>query len=631
MAGVNPRGRTRASRLVLVDLVLVAFGVLASFFLRLNLEQFFLDYLPAFFWMLLIALLVKPLVYQRMGLYERVWAYASLQEMKLIVRSVTIASAIVGALTLGLYYLDVFAPMALSLPVFDWLVSLAAVGGLRFSLRLLAENRATIEQASGAKLRKVLVVGAGDAGALVVRELLKNPRLGLAPLGYLDDDAEKVGQLIHGVPVLGTLADLAEQARAQRADEIVMAIPSAPGIVLRRVADAARQAGLPFRTMPGIYELIGGSVSVNRLREVDITDLLRRQPTQIDRKSVGDSLKGKRVLVTGAGGSIASELSRQIARWEPAQLVLLGHGENSIFEILVELSEDFPSLDLQPVIADIRDAERMLAVVAEHEPDVIFHAAAHKHVPLMEANVQEAVTNNMQGTRNVVRAAAEAGVPRLVMISTDKAVHPASVMGATKRIAEWIVLDAAQQTGHAYSIVRFGNVLGSRGSVVPLFKQQIARGGPITVTHPEMERYFMTIPEAVHLVLQAAAFEGRGQVYMLEMGKAVRIVDLATDLIRLSGLEPSEIEIEFSGLRPGEKLSEQLWEAGADYKDTKHPDIKQVAEPDALMGADLTAAVEKLGDLARGRDAKALYAELNSILPGAHLGETLPPDFRAVA
>ncbi len=624
----NNRSRFRASKLVLADLLLTALAVLASFFLRLNLEQFFLDYLPAFFWMLLIALLVKPVVYRRMGLYERVWAYASMQEMKLIIKAVTVAAGVVGALTLALYWLGVFTPFAISLPVFDWLVSLAAIGGLRFGLRLLAENRAVIEQTSGAKLRRVLVVGAGDAGALVVRELLKNPRLGLAPVGYLDDDADKSGQRIHDVPVLGTLADLAEQVRAQRAEEVVMAIPSAPGRVLRKVADLSRAAGVPFRTMPGIYELIGGKVTVNRLREVDITDLLRRQPTQIDRKSVGDSLQGKRVLVTGAGGSIASELCRQIARWSPAQLTLVGHGENSIFEILAELSDDFPGLDIQPIIADIRDAHRMRTAFAASKPDVVFHAAAHKHVPLMEVNVIEAVSNNIQGTRNVVQAAAEAGVPRLIMISTDKAVRPASVMGATKRVAEWIVLDAAAKQDKAYSIVRFGNVLGSRGSVVPLFKQQIARGGPLTVTHPDMERYFMTIPEAVHLVLQASAFAGKGLVYMLEMGEPVKIVDLATDLIRLSGLEPSDVQIEFSGLRPGEKLSEQLWDKGAEYKETPHPDIRQVIEPDALSGAPLSAAVDKL---LGAKDSATVFTEFNAILPGAHIGQAQPPDFKSIS
>ena len=621
----------RGNKLFLADLVLIVFSVLASFILRLNLEQFFLDYLPAFFWMLLLALLVKPWIYRRFGLYQRVWSYASMEEMKLIIRAVSAASAIVAAVIYPLYFLRIFSPFALSLPVFDWLVSLAAVGGLRFGLRLLAENRKELEQASGLGLRKVLVAGAGDAGALVVREMQKNPRLGLVPIGYLDDDPEKRGQRIHGVPVLGSLDDLAGLAAAQHADEVVMAIPSAPGSVLRRVTESSRQAGLPFRTMPGIYELIGGKVSFNRLREVDITDLLRRKPSQIDRQSVGNSLRGKHILVTGAGGSIASELCRQVARWEPSQLVLLGHGENSIFETLIELSSSFPELDVHPVIADIRDQPRIAAIVEEYKPDVIFHTAAHKHVPLMEANIPEAITNNILGTKNVISAADGAGVPRLIMISTDKAVQPSSIMGATKRIAEWLVLDTAASSRQAYSVVRFGNVLGSRGSVVPLFKQQIAMGGPVTITHPEMERYFMTIPEAVHLVLQASAFEECGQVYMLEMGDPVRILDLAHDLIRLSGLEPQEdISIEFSGLRPGEKLSEQLREAGADYETTAHADIHRVIEPERLSGEELQDAVSKLGALAEFSDSKGIIKLLKQLLPGAGLGEVPPPDFKAI-
>lgn len=622
----------RGNKLFFADLVLIGLGVLFSFILRLNLEQLLLDYLPAFFWMLIIALLIKPLVYRRFGLYQRVWAYASIAEMRLIIWAVSVASALLAVVIYTLYYFHVFAPMALSLPVFDWLISLGAVGGLRFGLRLLAENRATIERAAGIKTRKALIIGAGDAGALVVRELQKNPQLALVPVGYLDDDAEKQGQHIHGVAVVGTLTDLQKQAQLLKADEVIMAIPSAPGAVLRRVAEASRQADLPFRTMPGIYELIGGKVSVNRLREVDITDLLRRQPTQIDRKSVGSSLRGKCVLVTGAGGSIASELCRQVARWSPEQLVLLGHGENSIFEIFVELNSDYPELDQQPVIADIRDLNRLSAVFEQFRPDIIFHTAAHKHVPLMEANVPEAVTNNVLGTKNIVAAAEQWKIPRLIMISTDKAVQPSSVYGATKRIAEWIVLDAGKNGTKSYSVVRFGNVLGSRGSVVPLFKQQIAAGGPVMVTHPEMERYFMTIPEAVHLVLQASAFAEQGKLYMLEMGKPVRILDLANDLIRLSGLEPGEdIQIEFSGLRPGEKLSEQLWEQGAEYKNTSHPDIRQVIEPDQLAGDRLKTAVVKLTELAKKSNDHEIINLLNELLPGSEIGSAPPPDFTSVA
>jgi FlaA1/EpsC-like NDP-sugar epimerase len=621
----------RGNKLFYADLALIVLGVLGTFILRLNIEQFFLDYLPAFFWMLLVSLLVKPLVYRRFGLYQRVWTYASVNEMKLIIRAVSFASALVAVIVLLLYRFAVFAPMAQSLVLIDWLVSILAVGGLRFGLRQLADNKQTIEQVSSSGLRQAIIVGAGDAGALVVRELQKNPQLGLSPIAYLDDDIEKKGQRIHGVPVVGKLAALAEQAQLLHADEIIMAIPSAPGNVLRLVSEQSRSAGVPFRTMPGIYELIGGKVSVNRLREVDITDLLRREPTKIDRQRVANGLRGKRILVTGAGGSIASELSRQIARWEPKQLILLGHGENSIFEILLELHGDNPDLDIRPVIADIREAKRIEQILKTWKPDVIFHAAAHKHVPLMELNVPEAITNNILGTHNVVVAAEKVGVPHLIMISTDKAVQPASVMGATKRFAEWIVLDAAKRSKVAFSVVRFGNVLGSRGSVVPLFKQQISQGGPVTVTHPEMERYFMTIPEAVHLVLQASTLDGNGQVFMLDMGQPVRILDLAKDLIRLSGLRPDEdIQIEFSGLRPGERLSEQLWEAGADYLSTEHPDIRRVVEPDQLAGRELQTTVKKLVALAEKGDSKAILKLLKDVLPGSQIGTAPPPDMTSI-
>ena len=504
---MSMRDLLKGPKLFYADLILIVVGVVGSFALRLNLEQLILDYIPALAIMLVTALIVKSLLYRRMGLYQRLWAYASIEEMRLIVRTVTIASALVAAIVLGLHLLGVFARLPRSVFIIDWLASLAFVGGLRFGLRLLTESETGGGQPAATGSRKVLIVGAGSAGALVVRELQKNKRSGITPVAFVDDDAEKQGHKVHDIEIVGKLDQLAEIARQRQASEVIFAIPSASGHVLRRVAERCREANLAFRTMPGIYELIGGAVSVNRLREVDITDLLRRQPATIDRERVGASLRDKIVMITGAGGSIASELCRQVARWEPAALILLGHGENSIFEILLELASDFPDLDIHPYIADIRNDVRLKRIIQRHKPQVLFHAAAHKHVPLMEINAAEAVTNNILGTQHVVDAAIEAGVGRVVMISTDKAVRPTSVMGASKRVAEWLVLDAAGGKDQVFSVVRFGNVLGSRGSVVPLFKKQIEMGGPVTITHPDMERYFMTIPEAVHLVLQAATFD----------------------------------------------------------------------------------------------------------------------------
>uniref|UniRef100_UPI002ACEC9D0 polysaccharide biosynthesis protein n=1 Tax=Anaerolinea sp. TaxID=1872519 RepID=UPI002ACEC9D0 len=542
---------------------------------------------------------------------------------------------LLAATMIALTSFRLFVGFPRSVLIIDFFLSVFAAGGLRFTLRLLAESRINQAIQEGAGLRqpqKVLIVGAGDAGALVVRELQKNPQLNLIPIGFLDDNPAKQRQQIYGVPVVGTLSDLEKVIDQTRAQQVIIAIPSAAGRVVRLVADACRAKGVPFRTMPGIYELLGGTVSVSRLREVDITDLLRRNPVQIDESLVGATLSGKVVLITGAGGSIGRELCRQVARWGPSELILLGHGENSIFEALMELRENFPSLLFRPVIADVRDYGRIRNVFLRHRPEIVFHAAAHKHVPLMELNVEEAVTNNVLGTMNVVSAALESGVERLVMVSTDKAIRPANIMGATKRLAEMIVLDAARRSGRSYSVVRFGNVLGSRGSVVPLFKRQIARGGPVTVTHPEMRRYFMTIPEAVHLVLQASAMGEGGETFVLNMGEQIRILDLAEDLIRLSGLEPGkDIEIVFTGIRPGEKLSEDLWDEGVPIEKTEHPEIFRVnSETPELSGEELRSLVEQVLRLAQEGDTHTLINLLDETIPGAAIRSTPPTEFTSI-
>jgi FlaA1/EpsC-like NDP-sugar epimerase len=373
--------------------------------------------------------------------------------------------------------------------------------------------------------------------------------------------------------------------------------------------------------------LIGGKVSVNRLREVNINDLLRRAPARIDDRHIGSTLGGKRVLVTGAGGSIGSEICRQVARWGPSALILLGHGENSVFETLLEMEESFPALPMYPVIADIRDQDRIEAIFASLQPQVVFHAAAHKHVPLMEVNVEEAITNNVLGTRNIVETSLTYDIERLVMISTDKAIRPSSVYGATKRLAELLVLDAARRSERSFSVVRFGNVLGSRGSVVPRFQRQIEAGGPVTITHPDMRRYFMTIPEAVHLVLQAGSMGKGGEVFVLRMGEQVRILDLAEDLIRLSGLEPGkDIEILFTGIRPGEKLSEELWDSWATYEPTDHPDIVLLADEDIISDEKLYQTVDELIHLAREGYPSEIVTRLDRLIPGASVRATPPPD-----
>jgi FlaA1/EpsC-like NDP-sugar epimerase len=626
---VRPRFQIRNRFILVGDLILIVTSVLASFALRLDLGVAFLDYLPSAWVMLGLALAIKPVVYYLFGLYRRYWVYASIRELRLIAAATTTASVVVALFVLlqrSLGGLQAGFPRAVL--GIDWLLSLFSVGGLRLTVRLLAESGQVSQKGNGVhRAREVVVVGAGDAGALVVREMQRNPQLSMKPVAFVDDDPEKQKKDIHGVRVAGALADLEKVLRRYYVPEVVIAIPTAPGSVVRTVIEICRRNGVAFRTMPGMYELIGGQVSVSRLRQVDISDLLRREPAHIDDEAVGRTVSGKRVLVTGAGGSIGLELCRQVLRWGPAQLGLLGHGENSIFEALLDLKQEFPEIEPVPIIADIRDIERIQEVFSNFRPEVVFHAAAHKHVPLMEINVEEAATNNVLGTKSVVDAALASEVERFVHISTDKAVQPTSVYGATKRISELIVQDAALRSGLPFVSVRFGNVLGSRGSMVPLFQRQIARGGPVTITHPDMERFFMTIPEAVHLVLQAAGMGQGGELFVLRMGEQVRVLDLAEDLIRLSGLEPrKDIEIVFTGVRPGEKLSEALWDEGIEYEETPHPDIVTVMEGGLLEGQPLQATIDELVQLAVEGDAQAIIGLLSERVPGNRLGEAPPPD-----
>ena len=630
------RAPLRNWALLLGDLFLISVAVLGSFALRFEFSSLFYYYLPQAWRMIILAMIIKPVIYYLFGLYRRLWAYASIRELMLVVTAVTAASMMLSiAVTIMTYYQlqqENYIGFPRSVLVIDWMLSMILVGGLRFSSRLIAETRSTAsEEPSDNLSRRVLIVGAGDAGALVAREIQKNPQLNLELVCFLDDDKAKQKQQIHGIPVAGTLDDLPRVITRRRIHEVVIAIPTASGDVVRKVANYCHEKNVTFRTMPGMYELIGGKVSVKRLREVNINDLLRRIPAKIDDRRIGSALGGKRILVTGAGGSIGSELCRQIARWGPSALVILGHGENSIFETLLELEEIYPSLPIHPVIADIRDQDRIDNAFASLQPEVVFHAAAHKHVPLMEVNVEEAITNNVLGTRNIVEVAQTYGVERLVMISTDKAIRPTSVYGATKRLAELLVLDAAHISKRPFSVVRFGNVLGSRGSVVPRFQRQIEAGGPVRITHPDMERYFMTIPEAVHLVLQASTLGNGGEVFVLRMGDQVRILTLAEDLIRLSGLDPGkDVEILFTGIRPGEKLSEELWDRWATYEPTQHPDIVQLAKEDILGDQALNQAVEELIHLAREGYPTEIVKRLDRIIPGASVRSTPPPDLTSI-
>jgi len=627
---MNPSRPHIRNRFVFIgDIALIIISVLGSFALRLDVGEL-PYYFPSVVLMSAVALAIKIPVYYFFGLYRRLWIYASTGELRLITVAVTAASVLTsGVMAILIVTGNVYRGMPRSALGIDWLLSLVLIGGSRFALRILAEQSMT-SRTSG-KSKRAIIIGAGDAGALVVRELQKSSQLNLTPVGFLDDNPAKQKHAIYGVTVIGTVSDLPTSIDLHHVDEVIIAIPSAPGRLVRMVNDVCRVKGVVSRTMPGIYELIGGKVNVSRLREVDITDLLRREPVRVNDEAVGATLEGRRVLVTGAGGSIGRELCRQIARRNPAELVLLGHGENSIFEILLELQQDYPNLLLSPVIADIRNSERLTQIFKQHQPQVVFHAAAHKHVPLMEANVVEAITNNVLGTRNAVQAALDHNIERFVLISTDKAVRPSSIYGATKRLAEMIVLDTARKTQRAFTVVRFGNVLGSRGSIIPIFKQQIANGGPVTVTHPDMYRFFMTIPEAVYLVLQAASMENGGETFVLNMGEPVRILDLAEDLIRLSGFEPQrDIEISYTGIRPGEKLTEELWDQGTPLAKTLHPDIFRLENDASLPSLNLNQAIDFLSRLSHSAEAEAIINQLDELIPGSSIREASHLDITSI-
>jgi FlaA1/EpsC-like NDP-sugar epimerase len=602
------------------DLILTALSATLGFAIRLDFPLF-PSYLSICIPFVLMAMAIKIPIYYLFGLYRRYWRYASVQEMLSIFAATTVASIILSMLVLGLFlpmaWFDRFPRSAL---IIDWLLSLFFIGGSRFSVRFLGEYGILAggngRAAQNGKPRRVLIVGAGEAGAMIVRETRNNPEIRLEPVGYVDDNRAKVGMRIRDLPVLGTRDSIPRLVKELEVDEVLIAMPTAPGLAIREIKEICESVPVAFKTIPGMYELLDGRVKVSQIRDVQIEDLLRRDPVRIQANDAF-YLRNKVILVSGAGGSIGSELCRQTAHRQPRHIVLLGHGEHSIYRIHQELQKQFPQLKLTPAIADVRDRARIQRIVQTHRPQVIFHAAAHKHVPLMELNIEEAVTNNVLGACNIVEIAEELDVERLVMISTDKAVDPVNIMGATKRIAELIVQDAARRSGQNFVAVRFGNVLGSRGSVVPLFKRQIAAGGPVTVTHPDMERYFMTVPEAVYLVLQAAAQGVGGELFILDMGEPVRIVDLARDLITLSGLQPDrDIEIRFTGTRPGEKVQERLFLEGEDYETTQHEKIFVFKGALPLEGEELCHAVQGLTRLAKqGSSAAEIWTAVKSIVP----------------
>jgi len=553
---------------VAADALLVALAYYLAFRLR------FLDRtdLPHRYWVLFsqsvgFVILVKVTVFAAFGLYQKWWRYVSGRDFLTIVRAVAVASAIVVVLFTVLKPFDHDLPR--SVAVMDFILTLLLITGARLAVRLIVER-----PSHGQRLPKheVLVIGAGSGGQMVVREMQLNPNLGATAIGFIDDDARKQGMRMLGLKVLGTTARIETILDDTEPDEVVIAIPSAPGTLRAKVVAACREREIRVRTLPTVFELLRGGVQLNKqLRDVQVEDVLGRDPIVVELDRVGAYLRDRIVLVTGAGGSIGSELCRQIAQVGPRLLVMLDHAEDNLFEIEREMVEERHCSNVEAVLADCKEPHRMLETMQRFKPGVVFHAAAYKHVPLMEANPLEAVRNNAIATRVTAETAAASEVERFVLISTDKAVNPKTVMGASKAMAEWIVEAAGHRhPGTRFTSVRFGNVLASSGSVVPIFRSQIERGGPVTVTHPEMSRYFMTIPEAVQLVIRAADIgAGKGEVFVLDMGEPVKIVDLANNMIRLAGYEPgAEIAIEITQPRPGEKLHEELFGSGEDLQPT---------------------------------------------------------------
>ena len=600
----------RAKRVLVffLDVALIAAALIVSFLLRFDFR------IPASAWDsllqgLTVVLLAKPVLFAASGMYRNIWRYASLQDAFQIFKVVTLSS-MVSVLTL----VFIWGPFALprSIYVLDWFLLFALVAASRLVWRIYRETRVIPTLRKG---KRTLIIGAGDAGNLLLKEIRKQTSSPYNVVGFVDDDPGKRGLRLSGVRVLGGTNRLRALVKIHRVEEVIFAIPSGDGALMRRVIASCERAQARFKTLPGITAIIDGKVSVSQIKDVEIEDLLGRDPVVLDQTAIRNYLSDKRVLVTGAAGSIGSEICRQVARFNPAKLILLDHSETPLFYIEKELAASFPDLRIIPMVGDVKNQDRVESLFDEFSPEVVFHAAAYKHVAMMEYNPAEAVLNNVMGSRVVADAAHKFKVRNFVMVSTDKAVNPTNVMGASKRSAEIYVQALAETSKTKFTTVRFGNVLGSNGSVIPLFKEQIRKGGPVTVTDRHVVRYFMTIPEASQLVLQAACIGKGGEIFVLDMGEPVRILSLAEELIRLSGLIPyKDIDIAFTGLKPGEKLFEELLIDGEGIKPTAHRKIRVMApvETDLKRVAD---DFSELFALARACNISGLLDCLRSIVP----------------
>lgn len=612
--------------MLLMDIVLLSISLALSALLRFEFKLT-PDLLSKFITVLPIVLAVKISIFFLMGLYRGMWRYTSVSDMVDIFKATFMSSV-----TVIIAILLIFSFRGYSRAVFliDGLLTFLFISGSRVGIRLLLVKssgfgpdlvKKIITKSKGSKpYKRLIIIGAGDAGEKMLREISDNPRLDYLPVGFLDDDKKKLGRRIHGIPVLGPVNSVVNLAQKRMVDEILIAVPSAAAAEMRKMIEACEKTGLPFRTTPGINEIIDGEVSIHMAREVSFEDMLGRDQVVLDAESIAGYVEGKRVLVSGAAGSIGSELCRQLVTFRPDRLIALDKTENSLFHLEMEFKQRFPGVDFRAVLGDVRNKGLLDGLFEEIRPEVVFHAAAYKHVHIVELNPWEGVLNNVQGTRNIASAAFEHGAGSFVMVSTDKAVRPVGVMGATKRVAEMITScygrEAAQNNGgRRFVSVRFGNVLGSEGSVLHLFKKQIGRLGPVTVTHPDITRYFMTIPEAARLILQAGSLGNGGEVFILEMGTPVKIADMARDLIRRSGYEPDvDIEIKYTGLRPGEKLHEELVAAGEEVIETPYGKIV-VLKQNGCDPAALELGLCGLIRAAENRDAEGIRARLMEIVP----------------
>lgn len=591
-----------------LDVILIATAFFASFLLRFDF-QIPDDEIGALFQGLLVILLAKPAIFAASGMYRSIWRYASLQDAYEIFKVVTfssLATALILVLTKG--------PFALprSIYMLDWFILFALVAASRLVWRVYREMHFVPSLRKG---KRTLIVGAGEAGNLLLKEIRKQSGSPFNVVGFADDDKGKHGLRLSGVRVLGATNRLRALVRKHRIEEVIFAIPSGDGSLMRQVIASCERTKARFKTLPAITDIVNGKITMAQLKDVEIEDLLGREPVVLDQTAIGNYLTGKRVLVTGAAGSIGSEICRQVSLFKPAKILLFDNAETPLFYIEKELAAAFPDLRIIPMVGDVRNQDRVESVFDEFAPDVVFHAAAYKHVAMMEYNPAEAILNNVMGSRIVADAADRYKVRNFVMVSTDKAVNPTNVMGASKRCAEIYVQALAARSKTKFTTVRFGNVLGSNGSVIPLFKEQIRLGGPVTVTHRDVVRYFMTIPEASQLVLQAGCIGKGGEIFVLDMGAPVRILSLAEELIRLSGFVPyKEIDIVFSGMKPGEKLFEELLIDGEGIKPTTHSKIRVMAPVESDLRK-ITQDLDELFVLAKNQDLTALLELLQSIIP----------------